>query len=82
MTAAFVPKQTQQPAIDPFDWSPPSLANAVINPVTGKALEYRQLIKREQYTTTWTRSFANELGRLAHGIRAIEGTNTIFFIPK
>ena len=30
----------------------------------------------------WKRSFANELGQLAQGIRQIKGTNTIHFIPK
>ena len=29
----------------------------------------------------WIKSFANELGRLAQGIRDVKGTNTIYFIP-
>ena len=55
---------------------------AVFDQETGKLLEYRQLCKHPQYKETWNRSFANELGRLAQGIRDIDGTNTIFFIPK
>ena len=31
---------------------------------------------------TWFTSLANELGRLAQGIRDIKGTDTVFFIPK
>jgi hypothetical protein len=59
------------------------LANAVIDPATGKSLEYRQIIKRDDYRVTWTRSFANELGRLAQGVGdRITGTNTIVFIPQ
>jgi hypothetical protein len=43
----------------------PELANAVFDEETGKSLEYRQLVKMEKYRETWTRSFTNELGRLA-----------------
>ena len=31
---------------------------------------------------TWQRSFSNELGCLAEGIRETEGTNATFFMPK
>jgi hypothetical protein len=68
-----------QPSADGFH---PPLANAVLDPDTGESLEYKQLISRNKYKTIWTKSFANELGRLAQGIRDVEGTNTIFFIPK
>ena len=30
----------------------------------------------------WRKSFANELGKLAQGIRTVTGTNTVIFIPK
>ena len=30
----------------------------------------------------WERSFSNESGQLAQGVRDIKGTNTIFFVPK
>eukprot|EP00957_Ditylum_brightwellii_P211984 15366830-Ditylum_brightwellii.AAC.1 len=55
---------------------------AVTDKETGEDLEYCQLIKREKYSQTWKRSFANELGRLAQGVAdRKKGTNTIFFIP-
>jgi hypothetical protein len=57
------------------------MANAVIDPETGKTLEYRHLMERAEYKTQWTQSFANELGRLAQGIGdRVQGTNTMFLI--
>ena len=49
---------------------------------TGKLLEYRDLISRPDLRETWIRSLANELGRLAQGVRDIKATDTIFFITK
>lgn len=49
---------------------------------TGKLLEYRHLIQDQRYKVIWEKSFANKLGRLAQGIRNIQGTNTIFYIDK
>ena len=57
-------------------------AGAIIDENTGEALEYRDLIKRPELKQIWFRAFANELGRLAQGIRDIAGTDTIFFIPR
>ena len=57
-------------------------AGAVIDEETGKQMEYRDLIKKPELFSLWTRSLANELGRLTQGIRDIVGTNTMFFIPK
>ena len=57
-------------------------AGAIIDEDTGRKLEYRDLIKRPDLRKRWTKSLANELGRLAQGVRDIKGTNTIFFIPK
>ena len=56
-------------------------AFAILDEETGKTLEFRQLIKLDKYRDIWMHSFANELGRLAQGIRDIRGTNTINFIP-
>jgi hypothetical protein len=56
------------------------MANAIVDPVTGESMEYRQLIKKEETRTLWTKSFANELGRLAQGIPDVPGTDTIKFI--
>jgi hypothetical protein len=62
----------------------PHLTNASIDPETGESLEYLQLIKSNKYIPIWTRSFDNELGRLAQGIlgNQVESTNTTFFIGR
>jgi hypothetical protein len=81
------------PINDPTDtpnWSMPrdpmaqlAFALSVIDPETGKSLEYRHLIGNLSTKDTWLRSAANEFGRLAQGVGGrIKGTNTIFFIPK
>jgi hypothetical protein len=57
------------------------VANHVIDDQTGKILTYRDLIARDDLRVIWSRSFANELGRLAQGVGGrVQGTNTIFFI--
>ena len=51
-------------------------ANAVMDPNTGKQLEYRQLITHpnNELHRTWQHSSANEFGRLAQGVgRRIDG---------
>jgi hypothetical protein len=59
----------------------PEFVNTVFDHETGNSLEYRHLVKRENYKETWTHSFANELGHLAQGVANHEnGTNTMFFI--
>jgi hypothetical protein len=43
-------------------------------------MEYRHLMKSPAHKPQWTRSFSNELRRLAQGVgRRIKGTNTIYF---
>jgi hypothetical protein len=54
---------SQQP-----QYLPKYFANAIVDPDTGQSLEYRHLIKYEKMKLKWTRSFANELGRLAQGV--------------
>jgi len=62
---------------------PTNLCNAIIDPISGKSLEFRHLIKDPKTSAIWNKSFANELGRLANGVKdRIRGTNTIKFIPK
>ena len=57
-------------------------ANAVLNPLTGVLQEFLHLIKGPD-KDIWTKSLANEFGRLAQGVRnRIEGTNTMYFITK
>ena len=58
------------------------VAGAIIDDETGNAMEYRALIKNPKYREVWQRSYANELGRLAQGVRDIKGTDTIRFIHK
>ena len=56
-------------------------ALAVLDRKTGKMLKYRQLIRHPDFREDWTRSSANEFGRLAQGIGGrVKGTNTIKFI--
>jgi hypothetical protein len=58
-------------------------ANAVIDPITGKSMEYRALINDPTTQKDWLHSAANEFGRCAQGVgNRIKGTNTITFIPK
>ena len=55
-------------------------AHAILDEETGQALEFRDLIKHDKYRDVYMKSFGNELGHLAQGIRDIPGTNTITFI--
>jgi hypothetical protein len=61
-------------------WSHQHQANAVIHPVTGKAMEYAALMKDPHLQPLWTRGFGNKCRRLFQGIRDIPGTDTCFFI--
>jgi hypothetical protein len=59
------------------------LACPVLDPETGRMLEYRQLRRDPRYKETWERSAANDFGMLAQGVgNRVKGTNTIFFIHK
>ena len=59
------------------------LINSVLDHDTGQLLEYRQLLKHPKFIEIWTRSAADEFGRLAQGIGGrIKGTDTICFIHK
>ena len=66
---------------DPFP--PTQSANAVMDPDTGKPLEYKQLINHPNHhlRQTWQQSSSNQFGRLAQGVGGrIAGTDTIRFI--
>jgi hypothetical protein len=57
--------------------------NALINKYTGASLEYCHLIQDETIFPVWNKAAENEFGRLAQGVGGrIEGSNTIFFIPR
>ena len=78
VAAAVTAPMTAAPPND--TWIP--MVNAVIHPVTGKSMEYRELITDPLTKKAWTKSSANEFGRLAQGVgKRIKGTNTIRFIP-
>lgn len=56
---------------------------AVTHYLTGKQMEYRDLIKDPHYRTDWLHSCSNEIGRLAQGVGGrVKGTDTCFFIHK
>ena len=58
-------------------------AHSVLDHETGQLLEYCQLLKNPKFKEIWTRSAADEFGRLAQGIGGrIKGTDTIHFIHK
>ena len=56
-------------------------ALAVLDQDTGTLLNYRALLRHPAYHDDWTKSSANEFGRLANGVGGrVKGTNTIRFI--
>ena len=57
------------------------MANLIVEDTTGEMLEYRHLIKQENYKDLWEGGMCRELGRLTQGYRDTKGTNTVFFIP-
>ena len=59
----------------------PRESNSVTHQISGVAQKYRHLIKGP-LRKIWERSFGNELGQLAQGIREVKGTNRVMFIPK
>ena len=46
-------------------------AGAIVDEITGRSLEYRDLIKDPKHATTWQTPLANELGMLSQGIKDI-----------
>jgi hypothetical protein len=51
---------------------------------TNTYLNYQQLLRHPKYKDTWSKSSANEFGRLTNGLkdRRVKGTNTMHFIRK
>ena len=58
-------------------------ANVVIDPASGQALEYWNLIRGTD-GATWVKALTNNLGRLAQSVNTHmpTGTNTVFFVAK
>ena len=58
-------------------------ALVVMDPETGKVLNYWQLMQNAKHKETWSKSSAKEFRRLANGVGGcIKGTNTIKFIRR
>jgi len=59
------------------------IVNAIIDPDTGKSLEYRHLMANPKTRKIWERSCSNEFGRLCQGVAdRVKGTDTLHFIPR
>jgi hypothetical protein len=67
-------------ALGNHHWYQQHQANAVIQLITGKEMEYMALMKDPRLQPLWKRGFGNECGRLFQGIRDIPGTDTCFLI--
>ena len=58
-------------------------ALAVMDAETGKVFNYRQLMQSTKHRETWSKSSANEFGRLTNGVGGrIAGTKTMRYIHK
>ena len=83
ITAAMIAQGQQSSA---FFLSP--LASPVLDQDTGISLEYKQLRNHPKLGDIWSKSYANELGRLCQGIGAsptsdqkrVKGTDTFYVI--
>jgi hypothetical protein len=61
-------------------WTTTPMMNALIHPVTGKEMQYKDLMKDPDLGPLFEIGLSNELGRICQGIRDITGTNTAFFV--
>ena len=62
---------------------------SVIHLITGKEMEWKELVSDSLTSPGWTHSISNELGQIAQGVgKNVDGTqqtkriDTIFFIPS
>jgi hypothetical protein len=56
------------------------MMNSVIHPITGKEMQYKDLMKDPDLGPLFEIGLSNELGRICKGIRDISWTNNAFFI--
>jgi hypothetical protein len=56
------------------------MMNSVVHLVTGKEMQYKDLMKDPELAPLFEIGLGNELGRICQGIRDIAGTNTAFFV--
>jgi hypothetical protein len=61
-------------------WYRQNLANAVINPITGKEIKYMAIMKDPLLQPLYTRGFGIKFSRIFQGIRDIPGIDTCFCI--
>jgi hypothetical protein len=61
-------------------WTTTTMMNAVTYPVTGKEMQYKDLLRDPYLGPLFEIGLSNELGRICQGIRDIAGTNTAFFV--
>jgi hypothetical protein len=61
-------------------WTKTKMMNSVILPVTGKEMQYTDLMKDPELGPLFEIGLGNELGPICQGIRDIAGTNTAFFV--
>ena len=73
-------KSTFETNNQPQTYVPPNYAYAIVDPESGKELEYRDLIKWGKYKDFWSASFARDMHQLAQGTDEINGTNKIYFV--
>jgi hypothetical protein len=73
---------TQRNRLSPRRHNPTERIQLVHDADTGEYLNYRQLMRNPKHRPIWSKSSANEFGRLAQGLKdgRVEGTNTITFI--
>jgi hypothetical protein len=56
-------------------------ANAVLNPDTGRPMNYEELIRNPKTRALWSAAMTKELARLAQGLDGLTfGTNTVVFM--
>jgi hypothetical protein len=59
-------------------WKNTKMMNSVIHPVTGKEMQFKDLMKDPELGPLFEIGLGNELERICQGIRDITGTNTAF----
>jgi hypothetical protein len=67
-------------AFGEYHWTKTQMMNSVIHPITGKEMQYKDLVKDPDLGPLFEIGLSNELGRICQGIRDVAGTNTDFFI--
>jgi hypothetical protein len=74
----------QRNKLNPRRHNPTESIQLIHDADTGEYLNYRQLMRSTKHREIWSKSAANEFGRLAQGLKdgRVKGTNTIKFIRK